>query len=65
MKKELGKWLLDIAKYIVTAILLSKVFNVTEDSAYIYIGGVFTVVFIMILGLFLLRETPAKKSLSE
>ena len=27
MKKELGKWLMDIAKYIVTALLLSSVFG--------------------------------------
>lgn len=25
MKKELGKWLMDIAKYIITALLLSSV----------------------------------------
>jgi len=27
MRKELGKWLMDIAKYIVTALLLSSTFG--------------------------------------
>jgi hypothetical protein len=60
MRKELGKWLLDIAKYIVTAILLSKVFNVAEDSTYVYIGGILTIFITMAVGLFLLKEPQAK-----
>ena len=31
MKKELGKWLMDIAKYMVTALLLSSVFGDMES----------------------------------
>ena len=30
MKKEFGKWLMDIAKYMVTALLLSSVFGNTS-----------------------------------
>jgi len=36
MKKELGKWLMDIAKYLTTAVLLSSVFNDIKDSWIIY-----------------------------
>lgn len=31
MKKEFGKWLMDIAKYMVTALLLSSVFGDMEN----------------------------------
>lgn len=31
MKKELGKWLMDVAKYMVTALLLSSVFGDLES----------------------------------
>ena len=31
MKKEFGKWLMDIAKYMVTALLLSSVFGNMEN----------------------------------
>ena len=37
MRKELGKWLMDIAKYMTTAILLSSIFNGIEEWAwYVY-----------------------------
>lgn len=32
MRKELGKWLLDIAKYLVTAVLLASVFSDIEEK---------------------------------
>lgn len=31
MRKELGKWLMDVAKYMVTALLLSSVFGDLES----------------------------------
>lgn len=31
MKKELGKWFMDVAKYMVTALLLSRLFNGLDD----------------------------------
>ena len=39
MKKEIGKWLMDIAKYITTAVLLSAVFRDME-SPWVVIGGI-------------------------
>ena len=37
MKKEFGKWLMDIAKYMVTALLLSTIFSEMQDPIIIYI----------------------------
>ena len=37
MRKELGKWLLDIAKYLVTAVLLDSVFCDIEEKWAVYI----------------------------
>ena len=40
MKKEFGKWLMDVAKYLATAVLISSVFNDLGESAAIYrVGG--------------------------
>ena len=36
MGKEFGKWLMDVAKYILTAIILSSVFK-KFDSIWIYV----------------------------
>lgn len=36
MKTEFGKWLMDIAKYMVTALLLSTIFAEMNDPIIIY-----------------------------
>ncbi len=56
MKKELGKWLMDIAKYITTAVILSSVFGGTADKWIIYIGGSFAVILTLLVGLWLIKD---------
>ena len=34
MRKELGKWLMDIAKYITTAVILASIFAGLEQNGY-------------------------------
>ena len=43
MKKELGKWLMDIAKYITTAVVLTSIFGEVEQQWIIYAGGTLAV----------------------
>ena len=43
MKKELGKWLMDIAKYITTAVVLTSIFGDVQEKWIIYIGGSLTI----------------------
>lgn len=52
MRKEFGKWLMDIAKYIATAVILSSVFG-EIDSWLLYTVGAFSIVIILFWGLFL------------
>lgn len=42
MRKELGKWLMDIAKYIVTAVIISSMFG-EMDSSTMYIAGIIAI----------------------
>lgn len=57
MKKELGKWLMDIAKYMATAILLSSVFNGIEEWAwYVYALIVVAVLVTLIVGLSMIKD---------
>ena len=37
MKKEIGKWFMDVAKYIATAVLLTQIFGGMADSMYVII----------------------------
>lgn len=45
MKKEFGKWLMDIAKYITTAVILTSIFGDVQQKWIIYAGGVLVVGF--------------------
>ena len=55
MRKELGKWLMDIAKYIVTAVIISSLFG-DMDSSTVYITGAIAVLGTLIGGLILISD---------
>ena len=56
MKKELGKWMMDIAKYIVTAVLLATVFSDITERLIVYLTATLSIVISLGCGLWLLRE---------
>lgn len=57
MRKELGKWLMDIAKYMTTAVLLTLLFNgVNEWAWYLYGLVVIAVLVTLATGLFLIKD---------
>ena len=56
MKKEFGKWLMDIAKYITTAVILTSIFGEVEQKWIIYFGGILAVAFTLGWGLYLVRD---------
>lgn len=59
MKKELGKWLMDVAKYIVTAVVLSSFFGDVEKWI-VYIGGILCVIVMLWGGLYLSTKTDSE-----
>ena len=59
MKKEFGKWLMDIAKYMTTALLLSSVFS-KMDNFWIYLVIIFSAALTLFLGLMLVRDKQKK-----
>ena len=57
MKRELGKWFLDIAKYVATAVLLGSLFAEVEQwSWYLYLLVALVVVTTPVFGLFLMKK---------
>ena len=56
MRKELGKWLMDIAKYITTAVILTSIFGEVENKWIIYIGGLLSVMITLSAGLWLVKD---------
>jgi len=61
MKKEFGKWLMDVVKYVLTAILLATVFGGMEDKALIFIFGLCIVGITLGWGLFLVSDKKDRK----
>jgi hypothetical protein len=60
MKKALGKWLMDIAKYVATAVILTSVFGDIESTWLLYIIASAFVIIVLSSGLFLLKEEKKK-----
>lgn len=61
MEKEFGKWLMDVAKYLATAVLISSVFNDLGESTAIYRVGGLTMVLLLGLGLALVKDKSTSK----
>ena len=59
MRKEFGKWLMDIAKYIITAVVLSSVFGEIE-SWVLYVIGIVSVAITLLIGLYLVSDKPIR-----
>ena len=55
MKTEFGKWLMDIAKYMVTALLLSTIFADMDEPIILYSVFVLTPI-VLGLGLYWVNE---------
>ena len=56
MKKEIGKWFMDVAKYIATAVLLTQIFGGMAESVYIIIYALISVVVIFALGVSIIHS---------
>jgi len=59
MRKEFGKWLMDVAKYLATAVVLSAFFSDMQEKSIIIIGSL-CIVTALSGGLYLVREPKGK-----
>jgi VanZ family protein len=60
MKTKLGDWSLDVAKYLLTAILFTSVFSGMR-SVWMYIGAVLLIMLFFIVGIILINSDSLKK----
>jgi len=56
MEKELGKWLMDVAKYVATAFIISSILGGIPTKTALYIIGSITVVALLSIGLWLINK---------
>ena len=62
MGKIIGTWLMDVAKYIATAIILGAVFKGEEESGWFYWLSISVLAVIISSGLILLKNSEKKKT---
>ena len=60
MRKEFGKWVLDIAKYITTAVILTSIFGEIDQKWVIYVGGIISILLTLGIGLWLVQDKNEK-----
>jgi ABC-type transport system involved in multi-copper enzyme maturation permease subunit len=65
MKKEIGKWLMDVAKYIATAVLISSFLGGFQQKWVMYLVGIFTVILALFVGLYLINDKKTKKTIKK
>ena len=56
MKKEVGKWFMDIAKYVATAVIISSFLGSFEQKWVVYVVGTAIVVVGFSLGIYFIKE---------
>ena len=65
MKKEIGKWFMDIAKYIATAVLLTQIFGGLADSPFIIVYALLSVIAIFSIGVSILHGSDLDEKRTE
>jgi hypothetical protein len=56
MKKEIGKWFMDIAKYVATAVLISSFLGSFEHKWAVYTIGSIIVIVGFLIGLYFIHD---------
>ena len=64
MKREFGKWLMDIAKYMVTALLLATIFADMEEPIIVCIVVILSIV-VLIIGLLLVSDDTPEQNIKK
>ena len=55
MRKEIGKWLMDVAKYVLTAVIISTIFKEMQDK-WMYVIASIIAITTFSLGLWFLHS---------
>ena len=60
-KEKLGDYLLDVSKYVLTAVVITSLFQGMRDLVYLYVTGILIVVITLIAGLLLTNKKKEDK----
>ena len=61
MMKEVGKWLMDIAKYMTIAILVSSVFDTVRKTWFVYVVISIIIMLTFCLGIYVIKYSEKEE----
>ena len=61
MRKEIGKWFRDIAKYVATAVVISSFLGGLQQRWLMYVLGITTVLAFLFLGMYIYNSKKINK----
>ncbi len=61
VREEIGKWLMDVAKYVAAAVLISTFLGEFTSRWVIYVIGILSVILLMWMGLWFIAKTNQEK----
>lgn len=61
VKEEIGKWLMDVAKYVATAVLITSFLGEFEEKWLVYTIGILTVILCFFGGLWFIHTINKKE----
>lgn len=61
VREEIGKWLMDVAKYVATAVLITSFLGEFEEKWVVYLLGGLAVIVFLGMGLWFIAKTNQEK----
>lgn len=61
VREEIGKWLMDVAKYVATAVLITSFLGEFEEKWVVYMIGAITVILCFFWGVWFIHATNRKE----
>ena len=56
IQKEVGKWLMDVAKYIATAVVITSIFGGMVNKGWVVAVGLIAIILMLVCGVILIDQ---------
>ena len=61
IQKEVGKWLMDVAKYIATAVVITSIFGSMVNKGWVVAVGLIAIVLMLVCGVVLIDQGKSEQ----
>ena len=59
--KEVGKWLMDVAKYIATAVVITSIFGGMVNKGWVVAVGLISIILMLVCGVVLINQSKSEQ----